>query len=269
MELILHPSARNSVDVIKQNGMPQALLLTGPSGVGLKTIALEICGNNLPEIISPMLKTKTSTIPTIGIDTIRELYESTRTKSDKKQYVLIDDADAMSLGAQNSFLKLLEEPNPSTYFILTSHRNELLLPTIRSRLQAMHIPEAMPQQIDSIIRTLVVDEGTKKQIQFIARGLPAEALRLVNNKKYFELAAKHTVVAKKLIESSPDDMLADIIKLPANRAEQLSIVERTIGLLALTPSQSRLSKADQLLSAYELIRMGANAKLQIAKAMLQ
>lgn len=51
---------------------------------------------------------------------------------------VIDQADAMNDVAQNAILKTLEEPPASTYFVLISYANEKLLPTIRSRVQAVH-----------------------------------------------------------------------------------------------------------------------------------
>jgi len=51
--------------------------------------------------------------------------------------VVVEPAEAMNLAAQNSLLKILEEPPSSVYFILVSSLWRRLLPTIRSRCRSM------------------------------------------------------------------------------------------------------------------------------------
>ena len=47
--------------------------------------------------------------------------------------VIIDEADALVPAAQNALLKTLEEPPPSSVFILVTARPDMLLPTVLSR----------------------------------------------------------------------------------------------------------------------------------------
>ena len=49
--------------------------------------------------------------------------------------VIVDDADTMTRSAQNTILKILEEPPEHTLIILISHRPGMLIPTIHSRAQ--------------------------------------------------------------------------------------------------------------------------------------
>lgn len=53
--------------------------------------------------------------------------------------VLLNPADAMNVVTQNALLKSLEEPGPSTLFLLVTSRSSRLLPTIRSRCQTLSI----------------------------------------------------------------------------------------------------------------------------------
>lgn len=50
---------------------------------------------------------------------------------------IVDEADLLSDGAQNALLKTLEEPSTGTIVILVTPRDEVLLPTIRSRCQVV------------------------------------------------------------------------------------------------------------------------------------
>lgn len=54
---------------------------------------------------------------------------------------VIQDADTMNESAQNAFLKTLEEPPRQCIFILTTGRVSELLPTIRSRCQALPLTD--------------------------------------------------------------------------------------------------------------------------------
>jgi len=71
---------------------------------------------------------------TFGIEEGRKISElhSTKPFGDKKFFVLI--FDFITLEAQNSLLKLFEEPNPNNHFFIVVPSHEIFLPTLRSRL---------------------------------------------------------------------------------------------------------------------------------------
>ncbi|CAM3308755.1 DNA polymerase III subunit delta' [Rhodothermus bifroesti] len=95
---------------------------------------------------------------------------------------ILVDADRMRVEAANAFLKLLEEPTPQTVFVLTTERPELLLPTIRSRCQALRFD---PLPADVIAQALVLHQGVpEQQAQVLARmadGSYSRALDLLAN----------------------------------------------------------------------------------------
>jgi DNA polymerase III subunit delta' len=73
----------------------------------------------------------------ITIDSIRDLKRELSRKSFSGRYkvCLIDDADKMTLQAENALLKTLEEPTPDTVIILITGKPYRLLPTVLSRCQ--------------------------------------------------------------------------------------------------------------------------------------
>ena len=71
-----------------------------------------------------------------------ELQENLRHKpsAGDRNIAIIEDADTMTVRAQNRFLKTLEEPNPGTVIFLLSENRDNLLPTIRSRCVTYRMP---------------------------------------------------------------------------------------------------------------------------------
>lgn len=71
----------------------------------------------------------------IRIDDVRDLVDRAayRPFEGKRRVVIIDEADALVVAAQNALLKTLEEPPSSSVFILVTSRPDVLLPTVRSR----------------------------------------------------------------------------------------------------------------------------------------
>src|SRR5712691_10429311 len=83
----------------------------------------------------------------ISVEQIRDLLSSAslRPYEGRNKVYIIDPADALSPGGSNSLLKTLEEPTRDTTFILLTRSPELLLPTIRSRSQAIYVGGDAPR----------------------------------------------------------------------------------------------------------------------------
>ena len=86
--------------------------------------------------------------PSIGIDAIRAAQSfliSPPLKSTSKRIIVID-AHAMTVEAQNSMLKILEEPRSYAQIILLTASVDLLLPTVQSRCQIIQL-QIQPEEI--------------------------------------------------------------------------------------------------------------------------
>ncbi len=77
----------------------------------------------------------------ITLDAVEPVFEFLRLSSIDGGYraIVIDGADRMNRNAQNTILKLLEEPPKKTLFILLVEQPGLLLPTIHSRCMRYHV----------------------------------------------------------------------------------------------------------------------------------
>ena len=71
----------------------------------------------------------------------------------KRHVVIIENADHMTLRAQNRLLKTLEEPPGDTVIILLSENIENLTPTVRSRCVRFHINHLGSEKYDHMMQT--------------------------------------------------------------------------------------------------------------------
>lgn len=76
----------------------------------------------------------------------------------KARVFLIDDADKLNDSSANALLKTLEEPPATSHLILITARPGMLLPTIRSRCQAIRFS---PLTVDEIEASLPREKGSK------------------------------------------------------------------------------------------------------------
>lgn len=270
-QLTIHPASQKTLGNLQKN-LPQSLLLSGERGVGLMTIAIQLADKNLAGEIVPIdAKNQIDhDSGTITVEMIRRLYEQTRAKYTARQIVIIDDADRMSHGAQNAFLKLLEEPNEQIYFILTSHQPQLLLPTIRSRVQQTVVHTATPQQSAEFIDSLNITDSVKKtQLQFIATGLPAELARLTSNEDYFKQRAAVFGDARDFLQTDIYGKLLIAQKYKSSRVQALQLCDSAMHILRRTvsakPQPALISQLERLLDVRERIAMNHNIALQLAE----
>jgi DNA polymerase-3 subunit delta' len=83
--------------------------------------------------------------------------------------------------AANAFLKLLEEPPPYAYLILTSSRPHALLPTIRSRALAVRLAPLSDHEVEAfLVRWKDLEAAEAERIARRAQGSIGHALRVAD-----------------------------------------------------------------------------------------
>jgi DNA polymerase-3 subunit delta' len=104
-----------------------------------------------------------------------------------QRVILIEGVDAATEQTQNVLLKALEEPNPRQLFVLTAEEPSRVLPTIRSRAQALRLG---PVPRDELVAWLVEREHlTDDQARAIARiadGMAGTAIGFARNPQQLE-----------------------------------------------------------------------------------
>lgn len=154
MEIVGHQYQRDLLSRVCEQGIAHhVFMFHGPSHVGKRTIA-EVFAKGLIEGSSPVWKVSSSKgvnhdllwlrppqvtdkakkEKKISVDDVRKVRDQLyRSHYGSSRVLIVDDAQMMSVAAQNAFLKVLEEPPADTYIIFVTSNRELLLPTIVSR----------------------------------------------------------------------------------------------------------------------------------------
>lgn len=252
--------------------LPQSLLLTGKPGVGLENIGLHIANllNIRPINILPEKDEKVDIEKgVLGVEVMRRLYDSTKTKSSDKQIYILNHAEKMTLQAQNAFLKLLEEPNDNVFFILLSYSTSKLLPTILSRVEAIDIkPITKKQSLELLKKLKINDDKIYTQALFMADGLPDELTKLATDVEYFDVRVTMMSDAKKLLNANVYEKLKIAQKYKDDRAKALVLLLDASKILQATISANAqidaIRKVDSVLRAYNRVEANGNIRLALA-----
>lgn len=273
MTLHVHPDTQKILDVFMKDA-PHAIILTGKKGVGLATITNDFAKKS-KKIVLTVLPEKDEKVDiekgTITVQSIRRLYDITKTIEPNGRIIVIDYAERMGVPAQNAFLKLLEEPVEGTQFILLTHQPEVLLPTIRSRSQLAMVKPVDSSVSQQIINELKVTDSTKQaQLLFIAGGLPAELHRLANDDDYFQSRAQIVKDAREFVTGSPYGRLLLAHKYKNDRNGALVLVEDASRMvqknLASGGSENLVKTLQRLEKLHLRLSEQGNVKLQLSSA---
>ena len=201
---------------IKKNKLNNAYMFEGMDGIGKKKFADELSkllldyGNleNSPDYV--LIKPDGNSIK---IAQIRNLQSDIviRPHKDYKIYI-INNAEKMTVEAQNALLKTLEEPPNYAIIILVTNNKESLLETIKSRCD---IIKFSPIPIEDLKRYLIntgIEEERAQLLAIFSRGSIENALNLSQSSEFSMMRED----IQQYIQIMLDKNIVEILNIPNN-----------------------------------------------------
>ncbi len=219
---------------IANHKISHAYILTGEAGMGRKSIAnafamtllcekggsepcmtchscKQVMSGNHPDLIY----VKHEKPGSIGVDDVREQINDTimiRPYSSYYKIYIVDEAEKMTVQAQNALLKTIEEPPSYAVIILITTNQEAFLPTILSRCVQMKLKPLKDFTIKSYLtQNLHIPERDADICAAFARGNLGKAIHLASSDEFKELFQKVMVLVKN-VGTMDISMLLDCIR---------------------------------------------------------
>ncbi|MCQ2507547.1 MAG: DNA polymerase III subunit delta' [Dorea sp.] len=229
-------------NAIREKKISHAYILNGPKGAGKKYLAglfaetllcekggTDPCrqchsckqaeSGNHPDIIRVTHEKPN----TISVDDIREQINNTVQikpyQSPYKIYIM-DQADLMTVQAQNALLKTIEEPPEYAIFMLLTENAETLLPTINSRCVMLKLRNVKDSLIRKyLIESLGVPEFKAQMCAAFAQGNLGKAIMLASSEHFNEIRDEAIQLMKYIREMELHEVIRAVTNIQSYKVE--------------------------------------------------
>ena len=202
-----------ALNCLQDSGLRAGGLGLGPQGSGLEAQGsrIDACGTcaactRIARGVHPdVLFVGPGDSGAIKIDQVRDIVDRVayRPFEGRRRVVIIDEADALAYPAQNALLKTLEEPPPSSVFILVTSRPDVLLPTVLSRCPQLRFRPLSAADIAAALMARGHNETDARAVAATADGSLGQALQASAGELVESRDLAQRVLAQAAAQSEP------------------------------------------------------------------
>lgn len=250
-----------------------AYIFNGPPGIGKRTVAAifaglllctdlregKACGRCQACLLygggsNPDFRRTWTEETGIGVDEIREIQGdvAVRPMYSKRKVYIIENADKMTVQAQNCLLKTLEEPPSYVVIILTVSNYEAMLETIRSRSMRLTFKKYTDEQVRQAVRSSCAEVNAGMDfITAYAGGVIGAALELAGSEEFAVLREKTVDMLAKIRGAGLSEVLGFSSFFEENRdsidlvLEMMAVYYRDLLVARETGNENMLINSDK------------------------
>ena len=191
-------------------------------------------------------------------------------KGGERRLVLIPEDVRIEAKAQNTLLKIFEEPPEGVFFILLSSREGVFLPTISSRCSLIKLKK--PNEDDAaseISKNLNLTESQAKALWLQAGGSSRDLANILADENLKKYVLESLSDAKKFLGSKDYEKLVALKNRLSKREDALSFLNALLVILEIfinknTTSALKLKPlVDKVEFAHKAIKANANVRIQL------
>lgn len=216
---------------IKSNMISHAYMFEGPSGVGKNTMARDLATTLLEMenlFNSPDYIEITPDGNSIKIAQIRKLQSDILVKPYKSYKIyVIDEAQKMTVEAQNALLKTLEEPPKYAIIILITNNKESLLDTIKSRCEIIKFTPIPLVEVADYLTQIGVDKNRASLLANFSRGSMQKAIELSESEDFHIMRDE----VQKYVETFLTGSMLDIMDIQSSIEKYKDNITNVLDLL--------------------------------------
>ena len=210
---------------------------------------------------------------TISIDEIREqLINDVMIKPYSSPYkiYIIDEAQKLTLQAQNALLKTIEEPPAYAVFLLLTENAEMLLPTINSRcvmLKLRNIKDTLIRKY--LMENLEIPDYKADMCTAFAQGNVGRAIMLANSEHFNEIREEAVQLLKHIHDMELSEIVAAVKNISVYKLEITDYLDiimiwyRDVLLYKATKEIDKVVFKDQLQSIKEQARKSSYEGIEL------
>jgi DNA polymerase-3 subunit delta' len=251
--------------LIKTEKLASGYIFFGQPQIGKRTFA-ESLANYLEgrdfqpssRILQETLLIKTEG-ESIGIDLARKIkvYLSGMPIASPRRTVIIDNAQDLTLQAENALLKISEEPPQHSLIILITTTPETLLSTLASRLQKIYFSPVPHEALEKLIQEKKISAKEKKELLRLVSGSAGKLIELLEKKDVLE------DMAKKISHASAATRRKLINEYLEGEHNPLALVDALILYFFFASEKSISTILRALKARRELASLNVNPRLQL------